>query len=97
MHHIEDEVELIRQKAVKLSHTIGRIKQEKKLLLEENRQYKESEEGLRKKIEELELKILNLQLGKNIGRKKTTEDNKVKYKLEELIKEIDECIAHLKG
>jgi len=97
MRQIEDEIEMIRQKALKLSQSIGYLKQEKKLLQDENSRSKENEESLRKKIEELELKNLNLQLGKNIGRKKTTEDNKVKYKLEELIKEIDECIAHLKG
>jgi uncharacterized coiled-coil DUF342 family protein len=56
----------------------------------------DEQEELRKKNKDLENKNLNLQLTQSFGNGKS-ENIELKQRVEELIREVDECIADLTG
>lgn len=90
------EAQRLKYNLEKLLKAYGKLKEENKRLRQEQQGLSGALEEERKKNEDLEKKNLNLQLTRSYG-KGTAENESLKNRLDELIKEIDSCIDHLNG
>jgi predicted nuclease with TOPRIM domain len=84
----------IKQKLKKFTLLFDQLKAEKNKLLDENIHLRTALDAEKKKVTELENKNINLQLS---GKFSGGDNDALKQKLDEMIKEIDTCIAQWKG
>ena len=84
----------IKEKLTQLAHRLLAIKNENAALQAENEHLRKREAMLMNRVEELELNALTLHqtIPENNGDSSPT----LKEELNQIIKEIDECIAHYK-
>lgn len=91
---IQDRLDNIRSKAVKLVEENKKLRLEYQQLLDEMSQLRNQADDTQKSIKELENKNVNLQLSKTID---SNEKTKLKAVIEELIVEIDKGLELLKS
>ena len=91
---IQDRLDNIRSKAVKLVEENKKLRLEYQQLLDEMSQLRNQADDTQKSIKELENKNVNLQLSKTID---SNEKTKLKVVIEELIVEIDKGLELLKS
>jgi predicted nuclease with TOPRIM domain len=89
------ELQKLRRNTDKLLAQLKRLKSENQALSEENERLHGEKKDASKKIGDLENKNINLQLSKTLEGGRSV-DAALRQRLDELIKEIDDCITHLK-
>ena len=95
MSELNRQLDQIKQDLKKLVHLYNALKTENQRLLSDNAGLCATVDDQAKKIEELENKNLTLQISKTVAGDKLN-NTALKQKLNEFIKEIDDCLAHLK-
>jgi regulator of replication initiation timing len=95
MSELNRQLDQIKQDLKKLVHLYNALKVENQRLLSDNAGLHATLDDQAKKIEELENKNLTLQISKTVAGDKLN-NAALKQKLNEFIKEIDDCLAHLK-